>query len=237
VIEVLSPALAVAFVITLLEMTEVVALVFALGADHTTLRHGALGAVSGTAVIALVAIASGAAILALPQRYLLWAATVTLVGFAFFLFRSTVRTYRRARAERSGTSGGAPKSHAALQFAGGFSVGAVETTEAVIVLLALTAAGSGVAAVVGALAGGAVLVTVAFLLHERIRRIKVPLLKLGATSMLFAFAVFWAGEAAGLHWPGSDLVLLPLFFLGLLIVRGGVALAMRERPTPPPAAA
>ena len=55
------------------------------------------------------------------------------------------------------------------------------------------------------------LVVVAALLHERVRRIKTPLLKLFATSMLFSFAVFWAGEAAGVAWPGADLILIPLF--------------------------
>jgi Ca2+/H+ antiporter, TMEM165/GDT1 family len=70
-------------------------------------------------------------------------------------------------------------------------------------------------------------VAVAVVVHERIRRIKVPLLKLGATSIVFAFAVFWSGEALGVSWPLSDLFLVPLFLLGVGVVRGGVALLDR----------
>jgi uncharacterized membrane protein len=217
------PALVIAFVITVTEMTEVVALVFALSADAGTVRPGALGAVAGTSTVAVVALASGAAIEALPHADLLWAAAVVLAAFGVFLFRSTLRSYRRAR--RPGT--GAPsKPHGALHFAGGFSVGAVESTEAVIVLLALAAGGAGSSALVGALAGGGVLVVAAALVHERIRRIKVPTLKLGGTAMLFSFATFWAGEAGGVAWPGSDLILIPMFVVAVVVVRGAVALAL-----------
>ncbi|HKN06528.1 MAG TPA: hypothetical protein VJ021_02835 [Thermoplasmata archaeon] len=220
------PALIAAFLITVLEMTEVVALVFALAADHSTVRHGALGAVGGTAVVAGVAVGFGAILIAFPRSYLLWGSALVLAAFGVFLFRSTLKTYLRRRAATTGTAP-PPASHSAAQFAGGFSVGAVESTETVIVLLALAAAGYGFSALVGAVVGGALLVCVAFVVHDRIRRIKVPWLKVGGTSVVFAFAVFWGGEAAGVNWPGGDLFLLPLVALGLLLVRGGVELVMR----------
>ena len=102
--------------------------------------------------------------------------------------------------------------------------------KAIIVLLALAAAGYGFSALVGAVAGGALLVVVALSVHDRIRRIKVPWLKVGGTSVVFAFAVFWGGEAAGVNWPGGDLFLLPLVAAGLLLVRGTVALLLRSSP-------
>ena len=228
------PALVVALLITVLEMTEVVALVFALGADHTTLRHGTLGAVSGTTVVALLALGFGAALIALPHTILLWASAVVLAAFGVFLFRSTLRTYRRQRAARSATAIGSSRQQAVIQFAGGFTVGAVEATETVVVLLALSAAGYASSALVGAVVGGAMLAVAALLVHEQIRRIKVPWLKLGATSVIFSFAVFWAGEAAGLSWPGSDLFLLPLFLVSLGIVRGAIGLFLRREPLPAP---
>jgi len=231
--ELYGPALIVAFVITLLEMTEVVALVFALGADHTTIAHGAAGAVSGTTTVALLALAFGTVILAFPRDDLLWASALVLVGFGGFLFRSTLRSYRRSRSGVPPTPRPSGTGRSALQFAGGFSVGAIEATETVVVLIALAAAGYGVSAVVGALSAGAVLVAATALVHDRIRRIKVPWLKLGATSMLFTFAVFWAGEAAHVSWPGSDLFLIPLFLGGLVLVRGGVELGLRRRPIAP----
>lgn len=211
------PALVAAFLIVVVEMTEVVALVFALSADHSSVRPGAAGAVSGTAVVAVIALGFSALLLALPKDWLLWGSAFTLWAFGVFLFRSTLRTYRRRH-----TPSSPPRSSHALMFAGGFSVGAVEATEAVIVLVALAAAGYAREALLGAVGAGALLVVAAAVVHERIRRIKVPLLKLGATSLLFAFAVFWTGEAAGVAWPGQDLSLVPLFVLGLGVVRGGV---------------
>jgi len=227
-------AIVVALVVTILELTEVVALVFALAADATSVRHGALGATAGIAVVALVALAAGAAILAVPHGLLLWASAVVLAAFGVFLFRSTLKTYRRARAAAHGAAP-APSSRAALQFAGGFTVGAVESTEVVVVLLALTAAGDGASAIVGSVAGGLLLVVGAALVHERIRRIKTAWLKLGATAMVFSFAVFWAGEAAGFAWPGADLSLVPVFVASLLVVRGVLELELRAgaaRPGP-----
>ncbi|HTT72725.1 MAG TPA: hypothetical protein VMG99_01045 [Thermoplasmata archaeon] len=220
------PALIVAFVLTVLELTEVVALVFALGADAGSIGSSALGATAGTAVVAAVALGVGATIVAFPRADLLWGAAIVLAAFGVFLFRSTLRTYRRWAAQRTG-SPAAPPAHRALQFAGGFTVGAIETTEVVVVLVALAAAGYGFTALVGAVVGGVVLVVAAALVHERIRQIKVPWLKLGATSLLFAFAVFWAGEATGVAWPGGDLFLLPLFGVALVVVRGAIAAAMR----------
>ncbi|MCI4345100.1 MAG: hypothetical protein L3J87_05705, partial [Thermoplasmata archaeon] len=178
--ELYLPALVAAFLITVIEMTEVVALVFAFGSEHGSVRHGALGAVSGTAIVAAITLVSGVALLALPRNLLLWSSALVLAAFGVFLLRSTLRTYRRLRAGSSGHA--APSSTSrTLQFAGGFSVGVVEAVETVIVLIALAAAGYGVSALVGAVAGGVLLVGVAVVLHERVRRIKVPTLKVVAT--------------------------------------------------------
>jgi uncharacterized membrane protein len=221
------PAFIVAFLITVLEMTEVVAVVFALSADQHSVRPGAFGAVAGTTIVAAVALGFGALIIALPRGYLLWGAAVVLAAFGVFLFRSTLRTYRRAAAARSGGPPTTLPNRRVVLFAGGFSVGVVEAIETVIVLLALAAAGYAFMALIGALTGGAVLVAAALLVHEQIRKIKVPWLKLGATSVLFSFAIFWAGEAAGVSWPGSDLILIPLVVVVALVVRSVIGVGLR----------
>ncbi len=96
--ELYVPALIVAFLITLLEMTEVVALVFALSADQVSVRPTTLGAIGGVAVIGLIAIGFSAFLLAFPHNFLLWASAVILAAFGVFLSRSTLRSYRRAAA-------------------------------------------------------------------------------------------------------------------------------------------
>ncbi len=152
-----------------------------------------------------------------------------MAGLGVFLFRSTLRSYRRARAARSQAPGAAHEIHPVVQFGSGFSVGAVETTEAVIVLLALAAPGYGFTTLLGAITAGVILVLGAWALHGQIRRIKVPPLKAGATALLFTFAVFWAGEALHVSWPWGDLSLLPLFGVAALLV--GAAIWAADRPT------
>ncbi len=218
------PALLVAFVITLLEMTEVVILVVAVSADHPTARPGAAGAVVGVSAVAVVALAVGVSITLIHPVFLLLVSGVLLAAFGVFLFRSTLRTYRRAAAPPSAIP--PPKFGSAVQFGTGLTAGAVEAVETVVVLLGITAAGYGTSAVVGALVAGGLLVVLAFAIHEQLRKVKVPWLKLVATSMLFTFAVFWFGEALGIAWPYADLSLLPLFTAAILIVRGAVQLGL-----------
>jgi uncharacterized membrane protein len=215
------PVFVPAFLIVLLEMTEVVALVFALGAGTPGLRTAIYGALAGTALVSVIALLAGAAIERLPPDLLLAPSAIVLAAFGVFLFRSTLRSYRRAQAAAGGR-GPSVEPHPVVQFGSGFSVGAVETTEAVIVLVALAAPGYGFTTLVGAVTAGVLLVVLAWLLHGQIRRIKVPSLKAAATALLFTFSAFWAGEAFGFSWPGGDLFLLPLFLVAALLVRGGV---------------
>lgn len=225
------PAVLTAFLITLLEMTEVVVLVIAVSSDHPTARPGAAGAVVGVALVSAAAVGVGAALGVFSHTYLLWVSAVLLAAFGVFLLRSTLRSYRRAAMP----PGRAPPSKmaGALQFGTGLTAGGVEAVEVVVVLLGITAAGYALSAVVGALLGGAVLIVLAFLVHEQLRRIKVPWLKLLGTSMLFTFATFWFGEALGVRWPGSDLFLVPLFVVALIASRGAVEAGLRMPRSPP----
>ncbi|HTT26585.1 MAG TPA: hypothetical protein VMH90_06480 [Thermoplasmata archaeon] len=211
-------AVLLAFALTIIEMTEVVALVFAIGAERDALRPAAAGAVAGVAGVSAIALAVGVGLEALPRGPLLGGAALTLFLFGIFLLRSTLRAYRRARAPA--TEG--PPKWAGLHFAGGAVVGSVEATEVVIVLVALAAGGHGFSALVGAVLAGVLLVGVALVVHERIRRIKVPTLKFAATSALFSFAAFWGAEAVGFRWPGPsayvDLWLLPLFAVSAAVL-------------------
>jgi uncharacterized membrane protein len=208
-----------ALVIVLVEMTEVVVLVFALGAGEESLRHAAAGAGVGVVVVGGAAVLTGAAIERLPDWLLLGVAAVLLASFGVVLARSTRRAYRKAAAAAAHPGEPAPPPHQAIQFAGGFTAGAVETLEAVIVLISLAAAGQGSSAIIGAAVAGVVLVVATALVHERVRRIKVPQLKLFGTGMLFSFAIFWGASAFDFNWPGGDLVLIPLVLLVMATVR------------------
>jgi Ca2+/H+ antiporter, TMEM165/GDT1 family len=220
-----------AVLITILELTEVVVLVLVLGVDQPSVRPGAVGAGTGIAVVSGITLGAGAALATVSVSYLFWAAAIVLAAFGVFLYRSTLRTYRIAAGR--GPPRGTQHRHDMAQFAGGFAVGAVEMTEVAIVLLALAAGGAAFSALVGAVVGGLLLVGLAFVLHEQLRRIKVPWLKVLATSVLLSFAVFWGGEAAGVRWPGGDLVLVPLVVVFAALVRGTVGVLVARTPAPP----
>ncbi|MCI4373821.1 MAG: hypothetical protein L3K02_09325 [Thermoplasmata archaeon] len=222
------PAVLGAFLITLLEMTEVVILVIAVSADHPTARPGATGAVLGVGLVSVIAVGVGAAIRLVPADVLLYTSGALLAGFGVVLFRSTLKSYRRARLPPGALPPG--KFAGAVQFGTGLTSGAVEAVEVVVVLLGITAAGYAFSAIVGALAAGAILVVLALVVHERLRRIKVPWLKLLGTSMLFTFATFWFGEAVGVSWPGTDLFLIPLFVVSILLARAAIGAGLRITP-------
>ena len=60
-------------------------------------------------------------------------------------------------------------------------------------------------------------------------------MKMGVGIMLTSFGVFWVGEGAGIHWPGSDLAILVLIALYLAVA--GLGSAWLRRSAGPVAAA
>lgn len=238
-------ALLTALLITILEMTEVVAFVTALGAGARDLRPGFTGALAGVGVVAAFGLAAGLGLVEASSHYgelvTLLIGALLLWGFGLFLLRSTLRTYlREDRRHRNLDVPAAPHPEDALGpkalLATGFSVGTVEALETVVVLLGLVAGGWVGEAIIGALVGGVLLIAAGFVLHERIRRLKVPPLKWVSTSLLFTYALFWSLEALGdlsvLPFPSqvgtlpSDVLLVPIFVLWFLLVRGVVELRL-----------
>jgi uncharacterized membrane protein len=51
-------------------------------------------------------------------------------------------------------------------------------------------------------------------------------MKLAVGVMLTSFGVFWVGEGAGVHWPGSDLAILVLIAL-FVVTTGVLTLALK----------
>jgi uncharacterized membrane protein len=74
--------------------------------------------------------------------------------------------------------------------------------------VALAAVGAGLAAVVTLVVGLA--------LHQPLSRVPENTMKFAVGVMLTTFGIFWAGEGAGLHWPGRDASLVALLAYVLL---------------------
>jgi uncharacterized membrane protein len=55
--------------------------------------------------------------------------------------------------------------------------------------------------------------------------------------MLTSFGIFWAGEGAGVSWPGSDLAILGIVGYMVLVSLAAVRILRRRRAALAPAAA
>lgn len=104
----------------------------------------------------------------------------------------------------------------------------LEGMEVVLIVITLGAS-SGHLALAACAAGAAAVVVsvVGYLVARQLSEVPENWMKLAVGVMLTSFGVFWVGEGAGVHWPGSDLMILGLvgiFALGAALL----AVAMRK---------
>jgi uncharacterized membrane protein len=87
----------------------------------------------------------------------------------------------------------------------------LEGLEVVIIVLTLGSASHDLSLAAVA-AGAAVLVVgvVGAVVARQLSNVPENAMKMTVGLMLVSFGTFWVGEGLGLHWPGSDLALLPL---------------------------
>ena len=122
----------------------------------------------------------------------------------------------------------------AVSFKGVF----LEGTEVVLIVISLGASQGrlGLAAAAAAAALLVVGVVGAAVAHQ-LSRVPENAIKLGVGVMLSSFGVFWIGEGAGVHWPGSDAFLLALVGLFAALSALVIPWLRRSAPRPQPAAA
>jgi uncharacterized membrane protein len=204
-----------AFGIVALEFVEAAAVGLALYADsksHKVFAYVALGILAVLIPTLLV----GAAIGLLPRFYVLLVGGVLLAYFGQRLVKSARRSVYFQR------KGSVKEEHFEKGvFATCFSVGAIESFEAAIVLVGLlpqefnsTLAGIG--------SGTALVIVATYILRAHVRKIKQANMKVAVASILLTFATFWFGE---LVWTElslgelNDLVLIPIFAVWFTIIR------------------
>jgi uncharacterized membrane protein len=107
-----------------------------------------------------------------------------------------------------------------------------------VVFIALTFGANqhdvGLAAIAAALAV-VLVVALGFVVHAPLARVPENTLKFAVGVMLTSFGIFWGGEGAGAHWPGSDAALLVIIPAVLLFALANVALLRQPRPARTPA--
>ncbi|HVA08597.1 MAG TPA: hypothetical protein VNG12_17830 [Acidimicrobiales bacterium] len=102
----------------------------------------------------------------------------------------------------------------------------LEGIEVVLVVLTLGASSNRLGLAAAAAAAAIVVVTaVGFVVARQLSEVPENTMKLAVGIMLTSFGVFWVGEGAGLHWPGSDLAILGLI-AWFAAVTGALVLGM-----------
>ncbi|MBI1778263.1 MAG: TMEM165/GDT1 family protein [Proteobacteria bacterium] len=235
-----GPAVATAFLGSLVEAVEALTIVLAVG----TVRGwppALLGAAGGLAALALIVLLLGPALSSVPLSLL-----QLLVGTLLLLFG--MRWLRKAILRASGIvalhdEDAAYAEETSLLRAervrriAGWDAVAVVTTfkatmleglEVVFIVIAVGAFGQLlVPASLGALAACLLVVVVGIMLARPLARIPENTLKFAVGVLISAFGTFWVGEGMGLSWPGDDLVIPVLALVLLAVALGSVALARR----------
>jgi uncharacterized membrane protein len=132
---------------------------------------------------------------------------------------------------RSGETGQARTEGLAVAFKGVF----LEGVEVVVIVISTGAAQHRLGPAAGAAGAAAVVVAGAgLLLARQLSAVPENALKLAVGVMLSSFGLFWTGEGAGVHWPGSDAT-LPVLVAGFAALAGMLTLAVRRAgPVDPP---
>ena len=234
------PTLLAAFAASLVECVEALTVVLAVG----TMR-GWRGALAGTglALLTLFALVTvlGTAIARVPLHAvqlvlgtllllfgLRWLRKAILRAAGVIPLRDETVAYARQTAAL-GARGGRGSAWDQVAIAAAWKITMIEGIEVVFIVVAASAGGPGLLlpASLGALAALAVVVLLGLALHRPLATIPENTLKFGVGVLLCAFGTFWAGEGAGVRWPGGDWALFALI-AGFLTAAIGLVWLMRR---------
>jgi Ca2+/H+ antiporter, TMEM165/GDT1 family len=225
-----------AFVGSLIELVEVLAVVLVIG-RVAGWRNAIVGAGSAVGLVAVAALVVGKGLALIPARPLELVAGLILLGFGQAWARSATKYYAgvlgapaeveeglRQQLSQDGARGGWDP----VALATAFKSSLLESFEIAIVVIGLgTAGGRWFEAISGALVATVMLMVFAFWLRAPLQRVPVKPAKFAAAALLMGFGTYWVGE--GLGWPGGmvSLIWLPLLW-GSLMAGGAVFLRWRR---------
>ena len=235
------PAMAAAFLASLVEAVEALTIVLAV-ATVRGWRPAGLGALAGLLVLGLIVVALGPLLDRVPLRLLQVVIGILLLLFGMrWLRKAILRSagviplHDEATAfatEAAELREQARRHEARLDWLAGlasFKAVLLEGLEVVFIVIALGAGrGMLVPASAGAVAACLLVAGVGFIVHRPLARVPENTLKFAVGIMLSAFGVFWTGEGLGVAWPGADLAILA--FAALFLAVSGAAVVTARRP-------
>jgi Ca2+/H+ antiporter, TMEM165/GDT1 family len=226
-----------AFVASFVEAVEALTIVLAVGLGRGW-RPALTGAAAALAALALIVVALGPLIGAVPIRALQFVVGVLLLLFGLRWLRKAIlraigvialhdEDAAFQRETRELTAVERRRAHGLDWIAGltAFKAVLLEGIEVVFIVIAVGAAHGllGVASA-GALAACLAVAVIGAAIHRPLSRVPENALKFAVGVMLSAFGLFWTGESLGVAWPGGDSAILGLVALFLCVAAALVAL-------------
>jgi uncharacterized membrane protein len=241
-----GPSVLAAFLASLVEFVEALTVVLAVGTVRGW-RQSLAGAGLGVATLAILVVALGPTLARIPlEKVQLLVGTLLLLFGLRWLRKAILRAAgiialhdeAAAYAAEADLLSHGPRRLLAgwdtVAVAASFKIVMLEGIEVVFIVIAIGAVGRGllVPASLGAAAALLVVVALGIALHRPLARIPENALKFLVGVLLSAFGAFWAGEGAGLAWPGADWSILGLIaaFLALALLMIALCRVHARRP-------
>ena len=226
------------FLACAVEAVEATTIVLAAGTSRDW-RSAGSGVLAALAVLAVIVVALGPAVAAIPLGALRLVVGALLLIFGLQWLRKAIlrasghkalHNEDKIYAEQLAAAQAAPRLRTGLVPDGfGFTLSfkgvLLEGLE--VVFIVLTFGGNQHDVGLAAIAAGAAVLLVAvagFAVRAPLARVPENTLKFVVGIMLTAFGTFWGAEGAGAHWPGSDAALLAIIPAIALFALGLVAL-------------
>jgi uncharacterized membrane protein len=235
-----APAVAAAFLASLVEVVEAFTIVLAAGTLRGW-RSAFIGTAAGLAVLAAIVVALGPLLDQVPLHFLQLVIGVLLLLFGMGWLRKAVlraagiiplHDENAAFAAETVNATDTTLRPSGFDWLGGlmaFKAVLLEGLEVVFIVIAV-GAGRGLVlpASLGALGACIVVLAIGAIVRRPLARVPENTLKFAVGVILCAFGVFWTGEGLGIAWPGEDLMIL--FFGAGFVLVGLCATAMVRQP-------
>jgi uncharacterized membrane protein len=224
---------ATTFLAAAIEVIEMVIIVVGVGTVRGW-RSTWLGAAAGLAVLAVLVLALGTALMLVPIGALRLAVGSLLLVFGLQWLRKGIRRVSasglRGMGARSASAEGIP-SHGVdwTAFVLSFKGVLLEGLEIALIVVSFGATAQAFpTAILGAAAAFLVVAGAGLLARGIVERIPRSALQLLVGTLLSSFGTFWAVEGLGVAWPGGDAAILALVGWYLLAAAGYIGLLRRH---------
>jgi len=232
------------FLASAVEAVEALTIVLAVGTVRGW-RSTLYGVAAATVVLAGIVAALGPALSAIPISTLRLVVGALLLSFGLqWLQKAVLRAggYKPLHDEAAAFASGRAEAGSAAasrgrvdwySFTVAFKGVLLEGLEVAFIVIGFGSGQSRLGLAAGAAAAAVVVVVaVGVVVHGPLERVPENTLKYVVGVLLTSFGVFWAGEGAGVDWPGSDLAILAIAAYVALVALGLTRSLRRRRERP-----